>query len=176
MTSDRGDRLYGLFGLFEMVAKIALLAALVPVLLAALTGCGSDSDPPTTSEPGGPITMETDSDDGDRVEVVLGLYSGVPDPAWRLTTEQENDLAAALAALTRIDESAEAGGLGYHGFTIVTGDGTLIAFAGKVSSADADPPYVLDDPDRTIERLLLTTARAHVTAEELSVAAAAVDP
>jgi hypothetical protein len=32
---------------------------------------------------------------------------------------------------------------------------------------ESDPPYVLDDPDRTIERLLLGTAQPHVTAEEL---------
>ncbi len=218
-------------------------------LLAALTGCGSDSDRPATSDAGGPITVEqllarssdtpvavqgllhvergvarlcaailesyppqcgepsvelvelevaavegattaagvswkegavlnleraadgrftvVDVDVGTRVQIVLGLYSGVPDPAWTLTTEQANELAAALATLTRDNESAPAGGLGYHGFTIVAPDGTLLAYAGKVLSADSDLPYVLDDPDRTIERFLLTTARAHATAEEL---------
>ncbi|HYN34864.1 MAG TPA: hypothetical protein VES40_19725, partial [Ilumatobacteraceae bacterium] len=95
--------------------------------------------------------------------------------AWTLTTQQANELSAALAALTRVNESAPAGGLGYHGFTIVTPDGTLLAYAGKVLSADSDPPYVLDDPDRTIERLLLATARAHVTADELRVVADALD-
>jgi len=111
---------------------------------------------------------------GFSVEVVLGLSSGVADPAWTLTTEQANELAAALAALTRVDESAPAGGLGYHGFTIVTPDGTLVAYAGKVSSAASDSAYVLDDPDRTIERLLLDTARPHVSAEELRAVAEAV--
>ena len=220
-------------------------------LLAALTGCGPDTDRPVTSNEGGPITVEQllarssdtpvavqgllhvergiarlcaailesyppqcgepsvelvgldlaavegmttadgvswkesavldleraaegqftviDVDAGSRVQIVLGLYSGVPDPAWTLTTEQANGLAAALAALTRVNESAPVGGLGYHGFTIVTPDGTLLAYAGMVLSADSDPPYVLDDPDRTIERFLLDTAQAHVTAEELRV-------
>lgn len=226
-------------------------------LLAAMSGCGSDSDRPTTSDAGGPITVEqllarsadtpvaaqgllhvdqgvarlcgaimesyppqcgapsvelvgldlaavegtttaeevtwkegvvlnleravdgrfavVDVDAGFGVEVVLGLYSGVPDPAWTLTTQQANEFAAALAALTRVDESAPAGGLGYHGFTIVTPDGTLVAYAGKVLSADSDPSYVLDDPDHTIERLLLDTARPHVSAEELRVVADAVE-
>lgn len=234
---------------FRMVVMIGLLAA--------LDGCGSDSDRPATSDAGGPIAVGrllerssdspvvvrgllhvergiarlcaailesyppqcgepsvelvglelasvdgtttadgvswkegavlnlertadgrfavVDVDAGTRVQVVLGLYSGVPDPAWSLTTEQANDLAAALAALTRVNESAPAGGLGYHGFTIVTSDRTLVAYAGKVLSADSDPPYVLDDPDRTIERLLLDTSRAHVTAEERRVVADALD-
>jgi len=225
-------------------------------LLAALTGCGFDSDRPTTSDAGGPITVEqlltrssdtpvavqgllhvdqgiarlcaailesyppqcgepsveligldlaavkgtttadgvtwtegavlnleraadgrfvvVDVNPGTSVQVELGLYSGVPDPAWTLTPVQANELAAALATLTRVSESAPSGGLGYHGFTIVTPDGTLVAYAGKVLSADSDPPYVLDDPNRTIERLLLATARAHVTAEELNVVADAV--
>ncbi|HYN33621.1 MAG TPA: hypothetical protein VES40_13425 [Ilumatobacteraceae bacterium] len=116
-----------------------------------------------------------DVDAGTRVQIVLGLYSGVPDPAWTLTTQQANELSAALAALTRVNEPAPAGGLGYHGFTIATPDGTLLAYAGKVLSADSDPPYVLDDPDRTIERFLLATARPHVTAEELRVVADALD-
>jgi hypothetical protein len=112
---------------------------------------------------------------GFSVQVVLGLYSGVPDPAWTLTTEEANELAAALAGLTRVDEPAPSGGLGYHGFTIVTPDGRLVAYAGTVLCVESDPPSVLDDPDRTIERLLLGTARPHVTAEELRDVADAID-
>ena len=116
-----------------------------------------------------------DSNVGVGVQVVLGLYSGVPDPAWTLNPEQADALAVALAGLTRVAEPAPSGGLGYHGFTIVTSDGTLVAYAGTVLSAESDPPYVLDDPDRTIERLLLDTAQPHVTPEELAVAEAALD-
>jgi len=229
----------------------------VMLALAASTGCGSDSDRPTTSDAGGPITVEqliarssdtavavqgllhiergiirlcaailesyppqcgepsvelvglelaaledtttadgvswkegvvldleraadgrftvVDVDAAARVQVVLGLYSGVPDPTWTLTTEQANELATALAALTMVNESAPTGGLGYHGFTIVTAGGTLVAYAGKVMSADSEPPYVLDDPDGTIERILLATAATHVTAEEFRVVADALD-
>ena len=142
-----------------------LLVTLAAIgLLAALIGCGSASDRPTTSDAA-----------GFGVQVVLGLYSGVPDPAWTLTTEQANELAAALAGLPRVDGLAPSGGLGYHGFTIATADGSLVAYAGKVLSVDSDPPYVLDDPGRTIERLLLDTAQPHVTTEELRVVADALD-
>lgn len=116
-----------------------------------------------------------DVEAGLSMQVVLGLYSGVPDPAWALTTQQANELVAALAGLTRVDGPAPSGGLGYHGFTIVTADGALVAYAGKVLSEDSNPPYVLDDPERTIERLLLGTAQPHVTTEELRVVAEALD-
>jgi hypothetical protein len=45
----------------------------------------------------------------------------------------------------------------------------------RCSGRESDPPDVLDDPGRTIERLLLDTARPHVTAEELRVVADALD-
>lgn len=101
-------------------------------------------------------------------EVVLGIYSGVPDPAWTLTAEESNELAAALATLPEVSGTAAPGGLGYHGFTIESPDGTLVAFDGKVAEVGLDPPSYLNDPDRTIERLLLDTARPHVTPEVLT--------
>jgi len=241
-----------------MRCRMRLLATLAAIgLLAALTGCGSGSDGPATSDAGGPITVGqlvarsadtpvavqgllhldrgvarmcaailesyppqcgepsvelvgldlaavegtttaggvtwkegavlnlertvdgrftvVDASAGFAVRVVLGLYSGVPDPAWTLTTEQANELAAALAGLSRVEGTAPFGGLGYHGFTTVTADGKLVAYAGKVSSVDADPPYILNDPERTIERLLLATAQPHVTAAEFRATADALD-
>lgn len=109
------------------------------------------------------------------VRVTLGIYSGVPDPTWTLSTDQADELAAALATLTRVDEPAPTGGLGYHGFTVATADRTLVAYAGKVVSADSEPPYILDDPDRTIERFLLDTAQPHVSAEVLGVVRDSLD-
>ncbi len=108
------------------------------------------------------------------VQIVLGIYSGVPDPTWALTAEQAEELAAALAGLTRVDTIAPIGGLGYHGFTIVDADRTLVAYAGKVGSAQGDPD-VLDDPGRAVERLLFRTAGPHLTPDELDVVAEALD-
>ncbi len=108
------------------------------------------------------------------VQIVLGIYSGVPDPTWALTAEQAEELAAALAGLTRVEAVAPIGGLGYHGFTIVDADRTLVAYAGKVGSAQGDPD-VLDDPGRAVERLLFRTAGPHLTPDELDVVAEALD-
>lgn len=99
-------------------------------------------------------------------EVTLGIYSGRPDPGWTLTPDQADELAGALARLRRVDEPAPAGGLGYHGFTVVTPERTLVAYDGKVTSTLPGSSYVLDDPERTIERFLLATAPPQVTAEE----------
>ena len=108
------------------------------------------------------------------VNVTLGLYSGVPDPSWTLTDGEAAALTDALAELSRTDAAAPEGGLGYHGFTITGPSGTLVAYAGMVSSSLSDPPYTLDDPDRTIERSLLETARTHVTPEEYDIVAEVV--
>ncbi|HSJ71940.1 MAG TPA: hypothetical protein VLA29_09885 [Acidimicrobiia bacterium] len=108
------------------------------------------------------------------VNVTLGLYSGVPDPSWTLTDGEAAALTNALDELPRTESTAPEGGLGYHGFTIARPSGTLVAYAGMVSSSLSDPPYTLDDPDRTIERLLIETARAHVTPDEYAIVAEVV--
>jgi hypothetical protein len=151
-------------------------AELVGLDLASVAGTTTDQG--ITWKEGAVLNLEraadgrfdvVDVEAGFQVEVTLGLYSGVPDPTWTLTAAQANELAAALARLTRVEGPAPIGGLGYHGFTVISPDGTLVAYEGMVLSTDSDPPYVLDDPDRTIERLLLDTARAHVTTEEIQI-------
>lgn len=103
---------------------------------------------------------------GQAAEVTLGIYSGRPDPGWTLAPDQADELTAALAQLTRVEQPAPTGGLGYHGFTVVTPERTLLAYDGKVMCVLPESSYVLDDPERTIERFLLATAPTQVTAEE----------
>ncbi len=109
------------------------------------------------------------------IEVVLGLYSGVPDPTWLLTAAQADELTSALAKLSRTEGRPPAGGLGYRGFAVITPNGRLVAFAGKVARNDTRPPLYLDDPNRTVERLLLETARSHVSREGLAEVERALD-
>ncbi len=104
---------------------------------------------------------------GTRTEVTLGIFSGMPDPTWTLTAEQSDQLSALLAGLGRTDGESPVGGLGYHGFTIVSIDGTFVAFEGIVSH-NSDPAYLLDDPRRSAERFLLDTARPHLTSEQIA--------
>src|ERR1700716_2852302 len=99
-------------------------------------------------------------------KVVLGLYSGRPDPEWTLTTVQAATLEKALAALAGGTGTPPTGGLGYHGFTILLPGRTLMAYRGVVTATGDGPRTLKADPARTVERYLLETSRPHLTADE----------
>ena len=139
-----------------------LIAGLLCLLL--LAGCGEGGT--ATSQPA--ATSGAGSGAAGPVKVTLGLYSGRPDPRWTLTDVEAASLLEALAKLPGAVGAPPVGGLGYHGFTIERPDGSVIAFDGAVAPpGDGERPY-LADPDRTIERLLLETSRAHITGNELA--------
>jgi hypothetical protein len=104
--------------------------------------------------------------------VSLGLYSGLPDPSWELSEEEASALTALLETLPRVDGSAPSGGLGYHGFTIerLTPEGMtrlLVAFEGTVSDPLSSRLSYLDDPGRSVERLLLDSGHDRLSAIEI---------
>lgn len=141
-------------------STVRLVSGLALVLL--LAGCGGTA----TASPSTSATPGTGADGP--VRVTLGLYSGRADPEWTLTDAEAAALDAALAALSGAVGRPPVGGLGYRGFTIERPDGTVIAFDGAVAPpGDGDRAYRAD-PARTIERLLLETARPHVAGNELA--------
>ncbi len=125
--------------------------------LLLVVGCSGNGVPGSTSPVGS-------------VRVALGLYSGLLDPEWTLTAEQVAALDSALMALPDGTGSPPAGGLGYHGFTIMRPGSTLVAYLGAVASPGDGPRTVKADPTRSIERYLLETSRPHVTADEYEAA------
>jgi hypothetical protein len=98
--------------------------------------------------------------------VTLGVYSGVADPTWTLTSSQSREPSSRVARLPHVPGPAPTGGLGYHGFTIEGPGGTLIAYKGAVSSVPNTAGGHLSDPDRVIERFLLTTGQTQLTPVE----------
>ncbi len=129
------------------------------LLVAGCSGGGgsptpSSGDTPGTASPTGPV------------RVVLGIYSGRPDPAWTLTDEQAAALDRALARLPRAVGEPPSGGLGYHGFTIIRAAGTLVAYHGAIAAPGNGPRALLSDPARNVERFLLETGVTHLAPAE----------
>jgi hypothetical protein len=135
----------------------------------ATPACGIQASPiPAVASPAGSVFS------GGPVGVTLGIYSGRPDPAWTLTTDETAGLDAALAALPDGTGTPPVGGLGYHGFTIARPGSTVVAYGGAVASPGEGPRAMKADPARSIERCLLEMSRSHVTADEYAIAEHAI--
>ena len=140
----------------------------VIVCMVLVTACASSVGPsPRGSATPMPSTGPSPSlGPAGSAKVVLGLYSGRPDPEWTLTTVQAATLEKALAALADGTGTPPTGGLGYHGFTILLPGRTLMAYRGVVTATGDGPRTLKLDPARTVERYLLETSRSHLTADE----------
>ncbi len=158
-------------GLQVSTAALRLLGGLVSLLL--LAGCGSGASATSSRSavapaPSAAAVATPAGGPSSPVQVTLGLYSGRADPTWTLTDAEAASLDAALAGLSEVIGTPPVGGLGYHGFAIERPAGTVIAFDAAVAPPGDGERTYLADPDRTIERLLLETARAHVSGNELT--------
>jgi hypothetical protein len=98
-----------------------------------------------------------------RVEVMLDIFSGRPNPRWTLSDEQVNDLQARLRALPESTPVIPPG-LGYRGF-IVTNPandprlpGRIGAFASVITSTNAQATSYYQDANN-IEGWLIDQAR-----------------
>lgn len=144
---------------------VRLLGVVLCLLLPA--GCGGSGPPSPTASP---LVTDAPGSGGlaGPVRVTLGIYSGRADPAWTLTDAEAASLAAALDGLPGAVGEPPAGGLGYHGFTIDRLGAVVVAYQGAVAPLGEGERAYLADPGRTIERLLVETARPHVTGNELA--------
>ncbi len=109
--------------------------------------------------------------DGLGAKASIRLFSGRPDPAWMMTHRDLNELDAHLRDLDPIQCPPVPDRLGYRGATVILGPGdagTLIAADGTVWSGDAatNPDALcLADPDRGVERFLLSASQPYVDAD-----------
>jgi hypothetical protein len=99
--------------------------------------------------------------------ITLRIFSGLPNPTWRLTDEEEQQLIARLMspkAFTNRRPSGIFGGLGYRGFSIDRIDdrqGRLRAVVHeRIIESGAAFPNVIDDTE--LERWLAQTAQRHI--------------
>jgi len=149
--------------------RLALNIVVILGLL-ALTACGGpvqpnangSSVPPPSQDPSARAELAAS------VDVELGLYSGRADPRWTLTAEQAAVLDRLLAALADGSGTPPAGGLGYHGFTILLPASPLVAYQGVVAPPGGGARAGKVDPTRSVERYLLELSRPHVTPGEFA--------
>lgn len=140
-----------------LVCWLVLMSACGSLVAPSPSGLSTPAPSPAASAivvPTGPVT------------VMLGLYSGRPDPEWTLTVEEVATLDRLLAALPQSTGTPATGGLGYHGFTIVLPGRALIAYGGAVAAPGQGARSFLGDPTRSVEHYLLEISRAHVLAIE----------
>jgi hypothetical protein len=112
----------------------------------------------------------------DATQVTLDIFSGLPDPTWTLTAEQERELRALLAGLPATDCRPLDLQLGYRGFVVwlaqrpeLSNEYRLRTYAGQVRYGDpwspVAPASCLADSEHTVERRLLAGARPLISAE-----------
>jgi hypothetical protein len=156
-------RLFRPVAAISCVLVMAACGSSVPPTLAGSPSLSPSAGPSVSPSPAGPV------------RVILGIYSGRPDPEWTLSPEQAATVNQLLAAMPGSTGTPPEGGLGYHGFTILFPGTTLIAYRGVVAPPGTGPRAVRLDPTRSLERYLLETARAHVRSAEYAEAKRALD-
>ncbi|WP_049714754.1 hypothetical protein [Streptomyces caatingaensis] len=91
-----------------------------------------------------------------QMEVELDVYSGRPNPRWRLNSRDAGAFRALTAGLPPATTTARPAfpepGLGYRGFTVRDGGRVLRVAAGRLTEGTASRP----DPARSLERWLLS--------------------
>lgn len=101
--------------------------------------------------------------------VVMDVFSGRPNPEWRLTETQSAELLNLLLKTFDVKGApATYEGLGYRGF-IVKGDGDLIngydeirIYRNAVIARRGNREETFIDAERSLERWLLDSAKNHV--------------
>jgi len=101
------------------------------------------------------------------VEVELDIFSGMPNPVWTLADAQSSAFVAKLSALRGTEARPRSDGLGYRGLIVRIRQGTgreVRVRGGLVEIIDGSEgaSTFLSDPDRGLERWLLSTGRRFV--------------
>jgi hypothetical protein len=142
-------------------------ARLRPLLLALLLGCASCGSTASVSAPVAPVAADATDPAG---QVELDVFSGRPNPTWTLSDADRADLRARLDALPAASATELGADLGYRGFVVrmPAAEGDIVTVrrgSVHVSGDGHGTGGYYRDPDRGLERWLLTTGGTQVGPE-----------
>jgi hypothetical protein len=102
---------------------------------------------------------------GDRMEIILDIFSGRPNPTWKLNEDETKEFVAKFKSLKPGDsEKRPFKGLGYRGFK-VTGFqdyDLLTVWKDVVEGQRGEKTFHWRDGQKSLEKYLLKCAKDHV--------------
>ena len=105
----------------------------------------------------------------DPYEVELDIFSGMPNPTWRLSETESDAFERTLGALLRVRAREMPGNLGYRGFLVRSIGDTSVRLIeigrGVVRIMEGANAVYLADQNRALERWLCDGARPHLPAD-----------
>ncbi len=135
--------------------------------------------PPATARPDELHVSPRDASLSSEPTVVLHIFSGRPDPEWRLTAEQLAELEGLLTSLPQGAPHPEPQQLGYRGFALhlqPAGEPYLRAFEGVVRVKEDGGERWLSDPGRSVEHWLLASGEGSLEPPLLGVVEEELEP
>lgn len=143
--------------------RLVLLTLIVLLLYGCPTGLRRASLPAVSGVKMSDGSSETRSDQN-TTRIELDIFSGRPNPAWRLSSADTETLGRMIEKLARAEQVALFDGLGYRGFIVTSATpiagATTITVQNEIVKLSADDFRL--DPKRTIERWLLTKAESEL--------------
>jgi hypothetical protein len=130
---------------------------------------------PVASESTSIGTAMAEQIEATRATVEIDVYSGMPNPAWELTSAETASFVKQLAELSPTSRVAMSSRLGYRGFIVSLQQGTRerwIRVHGGIVQINREPASsYARDTQRRLERWLLGTGMSHLNEDVRKMAA-----
>jgi hypothetical protein len=102
---------------------------------------------------------------GKPMQVEVDVFSGRPNPAWNLSDQEASQFQAKFKSLaTSESQKPLYDGLGYRGFKVIGFQDydRMTIWNGHVEARRGDKTLRWRDPEKSLEKYLLTVAKKHV--------------
>jgi hypothetical protein len=96
-------------------------------------------------------------------QVELDIFSGRPNPTWKLSEEETSQLLGLLGNLPSTETQRPEPGLGYRGFVVSFRDSTARIYGGTVERSVGESSEFFADKDRALERWLVKNSGSRLS-------------